>query len=35
MAKRRSAGEGSIFYRENKGLRVAKLTLPDGKSKSK
>jgi integrase len=35
MAKRRSRGEGSIFYRSSKGLWVAKITLPDGKSKTK
>lgn len=35
MAKRRSRGEGSIYYRETKGLWVAKLTLPDGRNKLK
>jgi integrase len=35
MARRRSSGEGSIFYREDKGLWVGKITLPDGKSKTK
>lgn len=35
MAKRRSRGEGSIYFRESKGLWVAKLTLPDGRNKLK
>jgi integrase len=33
--KRRSRGEGSIYYRESEGLWVAKLPLPDGRSKLK
>lgn len=35
MTRRRSRGEGSIYYRQPKGLWVAKLTLPNGKSKLK
>jgi integrase len=31
--KRRSKGEGSIFFHEKKGLWVSKITLPDGSSK--
>ncbi len=33
--KRRSRNEGSIFYRQSKKLWVAKITLPDGKSRLK
>ncbi len=33
--KRRSRNEGSIFYRQSKKLWVAKITLPDGKSRVK
>jgi integrase len=35
MARRRASGEGSVFFREDKGLWVAKLTLPDGACKTK
>jgi len=35
MAKRRSRGEGSIYHWEEKNLWVGKLTLPDGKRKTK
>jgi integrase len=35
MSKRRSRGEGSIYYWEIKGLWVAKITLADGKRKTK
>jgi integrase len=35
MTRRRSPGEGSIFFRESKSLWVAKITLPDGKSRVK
>jgi hypothetical protein len=35
MAKRRSRGEGSMYFWEKKGLWVGKLTLPDGKRKGK
>jgi len=35
MAKKRSHGEGSIFYLEEKGLWVGKVSLPDGKRKTK
>jgi hypothetical protein len=33
--KRRSAGEGTVFFWEKKGLWVGRITLPDGKKKSK
>jgi len=35
MKKRRSRGEGSIYFLDNKKLWVAKITLPDGKRKVK
>ena len=35
MSKRRSRGEGSIYFLEKKGLWVAKVTLPDGSRKVK
>lgn len=35
MAKRRSRGEGTVFYREDKNLWTAVLTLPDGKKRYK
>lgn len=35
MAKRRAHGEGTIHYWEEKNLWVGKLTLPDGKRKTK
>ena len=35
MAKRRSKGEGSIYYWKDKSLWVAQLTLPNGKKKTK
>ena len=35
MARRRSKGEGSIFFHEKKGLWVSKITLPDGSSRFK
>src|SRR5215213_5867756 len=35
MARRRSSGEGSVFWWEKKGLWVARITLPDGKKKTK
>jgi integrase len=36
MAKRRrAAGEGSVFFWEAKGLWVGRITLPDGKKKTK
>jgi len=33
--KRRVKGEGSVFFEEGKGLWVARITLPDGRRKSK
>jgi hypothetical protein len=35
MTKRRSKGEGSIYFWEEKKLWVAKFTLPNGKRKTK
>ena len=35
MAKRRSRGEGSIYFLKSKGLWVSKITLPDGSKKVK
>jgi len=35
MAKRRSKGEGSIFYLDSKELWGGQITLPDGKRKLK
>ena len=35
MTKRRAKGEGSLYFWEEKSLWVAKLTLPDGKRKTK
>lgn len=35
MARRRSKGEGSIFYSKQKGLWVSKITLPDGTTRKK
>ena len=35
MSRRRSRGEGSIYFLEKKGLWVAKVTLPDGSRKVK
>lgn len=35
MAKRRSKGEGSIFFHQGKKLWVSKITLPDGSTKVK
>jgi integrase len=35
MTRRRSAGEGSIFFWEKKGLWVGRITLPDGKKRTK
>ena len=35
MARRRSKGEGSIYWSERKGLWVAKITLPTGERRSK
>jgi integrase len=35
MARRRSRGEGSLYYWEEKKLWVAKFTLPNGKRKTK
>lgn len=35
MARKRAAGEGSIFYREDKGLWCGQVTLPSGKRKTK
>ena len=35
MARRRSAGEGSVFWWEKKELWVARITLPDGKKRTK
>lgn len=33
MARRRSRGEGSVFFLDKKGLWASKLPLPDGKSR--
>ena len=35
MTRRRSRGEGTIFFLEKKGLWVGKISLPDGKRKTK
>src|SRR5688572_24980572 len=35
MARRRSRGEGSIYFLEKKGLWVSNITLPDGTRKVK
>ena len=35
MARRRSAGEGSIFFWKEKELWVGRITLPDGKKRTK
>jgi integrase len=35
MARRRSSGEGSVFWWEKKGLWVARITLPDGTKRTK
>jgi integrase len=35
MSKRRSRGEGSLYHWEEKGLWVGKLTLPDGRRKTR
>ena len=35
MTRRRSAGEDSIFFWKQKGLWVGRITLPDGKKKTK
>lgn len=35
MARRRSAGEGTVFYWDKKDLWVGRITLPDGKKKTK
>ena len=35
MTKRRSRGEGTIFYSEKVSRWIGQLTLPDGKKKSK
>ena len=35
MARRRSAGEGSVFFWKKKGLWVGRITLPDGTKKPK
>ena len=35
MARRRSAGEGTVFFWEQKGLWVGRITLPDGKKRTK
>ena len=35
MAKRRSRGEGSLYFLKSKGLWVSNITLPDGKRKVK
>ena len=35
MARRRSAGEGSIHFWKEKGLHVGRITMPDGKRKPK
>lgn len=35
MVKRRSRGEGSIYFSDGKGLWIAKITLPDGKRRVK
>src|SRR5215212_4430664 len=35
MARRRSRGEGSLYFLESKGLWVSKITLPDGTRKVK
>ena len=35
MARRRSAGEGTVFFWESKGLWVGRITLPNGKKKTK
>ena len=34
MARRRSAGEGTVFFWESKGLWVGRITLPDGKKRT-
>ena len=33
--RRRASGEGSVFWWEKKGLWVARITLPDGKTRAK
>ena len=35
MARRRSAGEGTVFFWESKGLWVGRITLPDGNKRTK
>src|SRR5688572_22440004 len=35
MARRRSSGEGTVFFWEKKGLWVGRLTLPDGRKRVK